>query len=144
MLDHEGCGQEHCTRKTLERRVENLLTESGWGNRAAAIIIEPELEIWVWSNSQNVDLLLGWANRNPDLRSWLMQEGFSVSRTAKPSQPKKACEQALKLAGKARSSSLFYQLAGTVGLERCVDPAFNKLKKKLKTWFQPDNGFSQS
>ncbi|MEW5920448.1 MAG: hypothetical protein AB1796_05725 [Bacillota bacterium] len=36
---------------------------------------------------------------------------------------------------KARSSSLFYNLAKTVGLKRCQDPAFIKLKTKLREWF---------
>ena len=135
ILDYDGCGQEKNDREILERQIESRLIESGWGNRAAAIIIEPELEIWVWSHSRQVDLVLGWFGREPDMRTWLMQEGYIRTRLAKPAQPKKVFEQVLKLAGKARSSSIFYQLAGTVGLERCIDPAFNKFKTILRTWF---------
>jgi len=135
ILDYDGCGKERHPRCELEKQMESQLAESGWGNRAAAIIIEPELEIWVWSHSRQVDQVLGWSGRDPDLRTWLMQEGYIRTRLAKPAQPKKVFEQVLKLAGKARSSSIFYQLAGTVGLERCTDPAFNKLKAILRTWF---------
>ena len=144
ILDFEGCGQEQSPRDFLESQVEHLLMGSGWGNRAAAIIINPELEIWVWSNSQQVDQILGWSGRNPDLRTWLIMEGFAGARLTKPNQPKKAFEQALRIAGKARSSSIFYQLAGVVGLESCIDPAFNKLKTLLKTWFPLDKDYSMS
>lgn len=135
MLDHDGCGQEHMSRKELERQIEERLMLSGWDDRAAAVIIAPELEIWVWSNSPQVEQITGWTGRKLDLRTWLMQQGFTATRLAKPNQPKRAFEQALKLAGKARSSSLFYQLARTVGLESCINPAFVKLKATLKKWF---------
>lgn len=135
ILDYDGCGQEKSPREVLEKQIESRLMESGWGNRAAAIIIEPELETWVWSHSRQVDQVLGWSDRDPDLRTWLTQQGYIRTRLAKPAQPKKVFEQVLKLVGKARSSSIFYQLAGTVGLERCIDPAFNKLKTTLRNWF---------
>ncbi|MBF7083210.1 hypothetical protein IT084_09515 [Desulfallas sp. Bu1-1] len=135
MLDHEGCGQEHISRKTLEKQVEERLMRSGWDDRAAAVVIAPELEIWVWSNSPHVDQITGWAGRTPDLRSWLVQQGFTETYHTKPNRPKNAFEEALKLAGKARSSSLFYQLARSVSLESCANPAFVKLKVTLKKWF---------
>jgi len=46
VLDHEGCGQEEKTRIELEKNIETQLTASGWNDRAAAIVIEPELENW--------------------------------------------------------------------------------------------------
>ncbi|MCL6448317.1 MAG: hypothetical protein K6U04_09250 [Armatimonadetes bacterium] len=135
MLDHEGCGQEKVSRKELERQIEERLFHSGWGDRAAAVVISPELEIWVWTNSPHVDRIIGWTGREVDLRSWLIQEGFTEDRQGKPNKPKMAFEQALKLAGKARSSSLYDQLARSVSLKSCVNPAFVKLKATLKKWF---------
>ncbi|HAG08630.1 MAG TPA: hypothetical protein DCK87_03560 [Desulfotomaculum sp.] len=135
VLDRDGCGQEKCSAQDLESQIENRLKFSGWDDRATAIAIEPELEIWVWSNSPHVDRIIGWSGKNPDLRTWLMREGFIRTRRAKPDQPKEAFEQALKIAGKARSSSLFHQIARSVSLEDCVNPAFKKLKDILKNWF---------
>ena len=37
-------------------------------NWAVPVVIEPELEAWVFSASRYVDQILGWQNRNPDLR----------------------------------------------------------------------------
>ncbi|MGQ9824527.1 MAG: methylation-associated defense system protein MAD4 [Desulfotomaculales bacterium] len=135
MLDHDGCGRKHQSRKLLEKQIEENLMRSGWGDRAAAIVISPELETWVWNNSPHVDRIIGWAGKGMDLRSWLIQEGFTESRKGKPKQPKEAFEQALKLSGKARSSSLFFQLARSVSVEGCANQAFLKLKATLQKWF---------
>ncbi|HHV75651.1 MAG TPA: hypothetical protein GXX41_13655 [Thermoanaerobacterium sp.] len=138
MLDHEGCGRETLSRKELEKQIEERLSRSGWGDRAAAIVISPELEIWVWSDSPHLDRIMGWAGKETDLRSWLLQENLIEGRRGKPKEPKRAFEQALKLAGKARSSSLFYQLAKSVSLDNCVNQAFVKLKATLKKWFSTE------
>lgn len=65
LLDRDGCGQESVDRATLERQVEDHLAASGWADRAAAIVIDPELEIWVWSDSPHIATALGWASDGP-------------------------------------------------------------------------------
>ncbi len=135
VFDQEGCGREDLSRDTLERDVQDRLSKSGWGDRATAIAISPELEIWVWSDSPQVDSVLGWAGRQPDLRSWLEAEGFAKTQQNKPHSPKEAFEKALRQARKPKSSSLYRQLAETVSVGRCLDPAFLKFKATLRTWF---------
>ena len=135
LLDFEGCGQEKSTREALEDVIEKRLSQSGWGERAAAVVIDPELEMWVWSDSPQVDAVLGWQGRSPDLRSWLKDQDLLQEGQAKPERPKEAMELALRTVRKPRSSSLYAQLARQVSLERCVDPAFIKLKTTLQTWF---------
>ena len=44
-------------------------------------------------------------------------------------------EKALRMSKKSRSSSIFKQLAATVGVGACADPAFNKFRDTLRTWF---------
>lgn len=135
MLDREGCGQEDRSRESLEQRVEALLAQSGWENRACAIVIEPELDIWVWSGSPHVDTVLGWEGRQPNLRAWMMTEGFLGPDQIKPNRPKEAVEEALRLMSRARSSSRYFELAKKVSLEQCADPAFAKFKQTLRGWF---------
>jgi hypothetical protein len=135
MFDREGCGQEDAPREDLETRVEGLLSVNGWGDRSAAIVFEPELESWVWSDSPHVDTALGWGKRKPSLRRWLVENGHADQMDAKPHRPKEAVQKALRLAHKPRSSSLYSQLAATVALDRCVDPAFAKFKSTLRNWF---------
>lgn len=136
MFDLEGCGQQ-MTREEVETHVEDFLSRNGWNGRSAAIVIDPEIDIWVWNNSPHVDEVLGWKGRKPNLWKWLKQRGFMTAPNIKPAPPKEALEAALRSAGKAKSSSIFKQLAHKVGLHKCSDPAFLKLKRILRTWFSP-------
>jgi hypothetical protein len=136
LFDREGCGKETiCTREQLESEVEARLGQSGWSDRAAAVVLDPELEIWVWSDSPHVDTVLGWSGRQPDLKSWLAQSGFLEKDQVKPSRPKEAVEAALRLRKKPRSSAIYAELASRVSFDRCIDPSFAKLREVLRGWF---------
>ncbi len=136
MLDFEGSGREETDRERLELEIEKRLSQSGWGDdRAAAVVIGPELEMWVWSDSPQVDAVLGWQGKSPELRTWLKAKGLLQEEEAKPERPKEAMELALRAARKPRSSALYLQLARQVSMARCVDPAFLKLRTILQAWF---------
>lgn len=137
IFDHDGCGAEESRRETLESQVERLLFENGWRSRAAAIVIAPELDVWVWSDSPEVDSVLGWQHLEPSLRNWATTEGFLRDGEIKPRRPKETLEQALRRSRTPRSSILYRKLAERVSLERCIDPAFLKLTKTLQAWFPP-------
>ncbi len=134
VFDREGCGCEDCSRQELEAQIESALSRSGWEQRAAAVVIEPELEAWVWSESPHVDRVLGWSEDLLELRAWLQDQGF-VFRGQKADRPKEAMEAVLRRARKARSSAVFQELATRVSFERCADPAFLKLREVLSRWF---------
>jgi hypothetical protein len=136
MFDHEGCGREDKSREELEQLVEDRLSHSGWDDRGAAIILDPELENWVWTNSPHVEIVLGWQGRSPGLRDWLTAEGFfQTVPTSKPQQPKEAVEEALRVVKKPRSSSLYLQLAQSVTSTGCTDAAFLKFRQTISKWF---------
>jgi hypothetical protein len=135
LLDREGCGDEGAARTVLESQVENLLELNGWQGRCAVVVIDPELEAWVWSDSRHVDAVLGWPWQGRDLRTWLLEKQFLQSGQLKPARPKEAVEAALREARRRRSSSIYRDLAGKVGFARCVDPAFLKLVQVLQSWF---------
>jgi len=135
MFDRDGSGREERLREDLEAEVERRLSSSGWGDRAAVIVLDPELEVWVWSDSPEVDAVLGWEGRTPTLATWLQAEGYSTGRRTKPSRPKEAMERALRVVGKSRSAAIFLQLAERVSVDRCTDPAFLKFKTSLQQWF---------
>lgn len=135
MFDREGCGKDNLTRDDLENMAEKQLAVNGWEDRAAAIVFDPELEVWVWSESPHVDAVLGWQGKHPDLIAWLVKQGFKEENEAKPSRPKEAVDEALRISRKARSSALYRQLGEKVSLRGCADPAFDKFKTTLQTWF---------
>lgn len=137
LLDHEGCGREAAERSVLESQLEERLSEAGWRERAAAVVISPELENWVWSDSPHVDRALGWDSSTTPLSNWLREKGLLEAGAAKPAKPKEAVELTLRTARKPRSSAMYLELAKSVGTDRCTDPAFLKLRRCLREWFPP-------
>ena len=135
VFDREGCGQDEDPGERIESELEQALAGTGWGDRAAVIVPDPELEIWVWSNSPHVETELGWSGRQPGLREWLREKGFLEAEQAKPARPKEALEAALREVGKSRSSALFAALSKRISLRKCEDRAFVKLKTTLGDWF---------
>lgn len=116
--------------------MESRLSQSGWGERASVVVPDPELETRVWSDSPQVSEVLGWAGKQPDLVTWLISKRLLAPDEIKPDRPKEAMDLALREVRKSKSSALFQQLAQSVSLERCGDPAFLKLKNILRRWFQ--------
>lgn len=135
LFDREGCGQEMKSREDLELDVEKELSVNGWADRATVIVIDPELESWVWNDSTHVDDVLGWRGKNPTLREWLGNKGFLNAGEIKPSRPKEAMEGALRFVRKPHSSAIYLQIAQRVSIERCTDGSFIKLKQVLQQWF---------
>ena len=134
VFDREGSGSIEPA-LTIEERVRGLLHANGWESRSDVVVIDPELDVWVWSDSPKVDEALRWAGRKPPLRAWLGSRGLWPTGQPKPANPKSAVLMALRDVGIPPSSSIYLRLATTVSVERCVDPAFGRLRDRLRAWF---------
>ncbi len=132
MLDKEweGCNKNV---KQLEEYIQLNLDDSGWKDRSQVIVIDPELEIWVWSDSPHVASCIGWDDA--ELRNWLKSNNHILPNSYKPLNPKNVFENALRIKGKQRSSAIFSKLAEEVSFERCTDKSFCKFKTTLQSWF---------
>ena len=135
IYDFEGSGQEHETIETLEGDGDRRLRQVGWVDRAKTIIINPELDIWIWVNSPHVSEELGWDKDYPSLKRWLLAQGYEFNEDMKPFRPKEAMEAVLRLNRIPRSSALYRRIAQKVGFTKCIDRSFVKLKTILKNWF---------
>jgi len=135
LFDHEGCGREQSAPESLADEVQARLERIGWADRAQAVVLAPELEVWAWTGSPHVPRCLGWAGREPPLRDWLANSGYWHPDEAKPRQPKAAFEAALREVRKPRSSAIYSDLARSVGLKGHVEPAFFRLTQTLQRWF---------
>lgn len=133
-FDREGSGRTD-NREVLESEVEQRLASFGWQDRSAVIVFEPELEVWVWSRSPNVDEILGWTNQPISLRAWLIEQNYIPEDQSKPKRPKEAMEAVLRKVKKPRSASIYLQLAQRVSLRSHTEPAFVKLQATLQKWF---------
>lgn len=136
MFDWHGSGQESRPSEEIEGELELALQQSGWPQgAAAAIVIEPELEAWVWADSPHVPTALGWGGNPSELRGFLESKGLWPQGAAKPPDPKEAFICALKETGQPRMARLFSRLAEITGLAGCQDRAFRKFRRTLQGWF---------
>jgi hypothetical protein len=118
----------------LEEDVRGRFAIVGLADWAEVVVVAPEIEAWVWSDSPHVQRALGWEADQP-LRQWLEEKGAWAIGQPKPADPKNALQQALQHVHQPLSSSMFGHIGRTVSVERCTDPAFTRLKNVLTTWF---------
>ena len=136
IFDKDGCGREDDSRERIQMGVEQDLVSNGWtGDRAKAVVIEPELEAWVWTGSPHVARVLGWPHGYDDLRRWLVARRLWMEGDAKPTDPKAAMKAVLRETNKARSAALFGELAKRTTWSSCKCPAFTELRSVLRRWF---------
>jgi hypothetical protein len=136
ICDRHGSGQEHLSSTAMEDEMQTRLDRSAWRGRSAAIVIDPELEIWAFSRSPHVASALGWDSIEK-MHRWLHEEGYLFDANGKPDRPKEAMEQARRFNHIPRSSSIFVEIARKVSIQACRDRAFKKLRSTLQTWFPP-------
>lgn len=135
ICDKHGSGQEVRSREEIEGRIEGNLATNGWANRAAAIVIDPEVENWIWGDWGVTSRVLNWQG-GPGLRQWLVEKSLLTPADPKPRDPKHALESALRFVDKRWSSAFHKQIAAEARFESCIDPAFLKLRSILGGWFQ--------
>ena len=135
ILDHEWAGVPAHSGPELEDLLEGQLAQVGIDGWARAVVIEPELEAWVFSGSTHVVGALGWTDRSPGLRGALASQGLWPDDCRKPPDPKAAMEWALKQVRVPRSSSIYGELASKVSTTNCTDRAFVRFRQTLQEWF---------
>jgi hypothetical protein len=135
VFDQEGCGAGLSPAHQLEAALRSQLNDGDWNGRAEVVVITPELEAWVWGQSPHIEIVLGWADRTPTLRDWLVEKGWCLAGAAKPERPKEAMAAALRHVRKPWSSSLHSQLAAKASWKSCEDDSFLRFQSVLRNWF---------
>ncbi len=136
IFDREGCGQEGASPAELRDLVQERLDRSGWHDRSGVVVLDPELEVWVWAARPRVARILG--TTGPELRRWLTD--VPTNPLGKPERPKEALRELLRVNRVQVSSALFGELAAVIDFDRCQDPGFLDLVTMLRRWFPPDGG----
>jgi len=136
LLDYEGCGENSFSASELENEIEQSLAANGWNSRCGVVVIDPELEQWVWVASNGIPPILGYNDLTYELLLTNIQSaGFNLDDNRKPSRPKEALEWLLLQAKQPRSSSIYLEMASRISFQRCTDRAFLKLRSLLQEWF---------
>ena len=133
LLDWEGCGSRHAEPVHEEESLNQEL-KSTWGDRARAIVIEPELDVWIWGSDQALVPVLEW-RQEISIREYVQSRGFELEENQKPRRPKEAFESLLALQKLSTSASLYQEIASRISLAKCSDPSFIRLKEILWRWF---------
>ncbi len=137
VFDRDGCGSQ-ASAPQIEDEVKSKLERNGWPDRAEVVVIDPELEAWVWSASPVVGHCLQWEGTPLSLRDWLAQRGFWEEGSAKPSDPKGAVEAVCAITGRKRRAEMYAELAEAVSTRGCQDRAFGRFRDVLRRWFPPE------
>lgn len=138
ILDYAWDGVPAATGVDLEGALESRLAQAGMEKWAKAVVIDPELEAWVFARSPHVSRILGAGGSTADLRRDLEVQGLWASGEPKPQDPKAAMEWVLRQTRQPRSSSIYRRLATEVGTASCTDRAFVRFSDLLRKWFPPE------
>jgi hypothetical protein len=134
LLDRDWDGVPNLPSRQIEAEVESRIAvmKQGW---ARCIVIEPELEAWLFTRSPRLDEAVGWRGRAPSLSEALANANLWSASEPKPSDPKATMKWALSQVGKQTSSSIYGQIALHLGVGKCVDPSFLRFRSTLQEWF---------
>ena len=133
VLDFEGSGTDLANAVALEEYLDGRL-HNRWNDASKAIVIEPELDVWIWGSDNAVEASIEWP-AGKRIRDWLREHGFAFDANEKPARPKAALEAALRVPDLPRSSVLYHHIASRISLTRCQDAAFVRLRNQLLAWF---------
>ena len=134
MLDWEGSGSKAKSAIALEQDLDSRLALT-WDDRAKAIVIEPELDVWIWGSDNALVKILEWTE-DQGIREWLTGRGYAFDNSQKPMRPKEALNELMIWLNQPRSSVLYERITGKISLAHCVDPAFGRLRSTLQSWFR--------
>lgn len=138
VLDAEWEGSPGAQR--IRQHLTQQLQSTGWPEAAFRIIvIEPELESWIWQQSDHVAKALGFDSINTLMKNSDIQHAWP-NGSAKPDQPKLTLETLLRKQRIPRSSAIYRRITSQVSVKNCQDNAFQELLAALRSWFPPKGG----
>ncbi|MEU0519107.1 hypothetical protein [Streptosporangium sp. NPDC006007] len=131
MLDADWDGSPGA--KAIHHHIGRCL-DGAW-EHYAVVVIDPELEAWVWQDNPNVAEALKCST---DFRKNLADSGHWPHDHLKPPDPKSALDHLRRRHRADGSNAAFRRLAEKISVRHCQDPAFNHLCEHLRAWF-PEN-----
>lgn len=120
--------------RIADKIIRNMISVGWRKNRIQVIVVDPEIENWIWQDNINVARALNFKPESK-MRKWLEDNNLWPKENVKPPDPKKAVEEILKNNGLPRSSSIYQEIASKVSFRRCQDESFRVFVKTLKNWF---------
>lgn len=133
VLDQQFGGERAAD--VVRRDILANLTTSGWSRENVdVVVIDPEIEVWLWKDNPNVWTSLGcdgsWLDKLQDEGKWL--EG-----RPKPQDPKGAIQEIIRKNQMGSYSAVYSMIASKVSVKHCTDESFVHFRSCLQQWFPP-------
>ena len=135
LLDRDGSGKEKEASDVIESTIASKLDRNGWMGRSACMVIEPEIENWLWVASDAVAKILGWSEMSA-LRAYLESNGFWPNDISKPPKPKEAIQFAMRKSGTRFTPAIHQSIAAKASFKSCSSPSFQKFKDTIVHWYR--------
>ena len=143
--------------------IEKLARNKGkWEReRFEVILIQPELEAWIWQRNIHVAEAFDFSGPDADLWEQLALQSLALDKRTKkhyfvpadtasgqppawatterkPNNPKGVVEALSAYCRSGPPSVIFNEISSKVSVARCEDEAFRKLRDTLRRWFPPE------
>jgi hypothetical protein len=126
-------------RIVITEHLSTQIAATGWtADQFAVIVIDPELENWIWQQNDHVARGLGFGNSHELMADTDLQAAWPQGQ-AKPISPKEILETLLQKRRIPRSSAIYKQITSQVSVRHCQDSAFQLLIEFMRTWFPQEN-----
>ena len=119
----------------IREKVSVNMLESGWErDQFHVVVINAELEVWIWQKNPHVATALGFDSVDALMADTLLVNAW-IRGQAKPNDPKETLEAILKKKRIPRSSSIYKRITSKVSVSQCQDSAFLAMVETLRSWF---------
>jgi len=137
MLDKNFGGQMPAA--VVREEIRNNLLRNGWSTECVeVVVIDPELEVWLWQRSNPHIARAFRYNGAVSLEEFLEAEGFWPSTARKPAKPKEAVHLLLRRYRAGVPMVVYTRVVENISVSGCQDPAFSRLVGALRRWFPID------
>lgn len=135
--------EPHPGAEVLHADISANMQSAGWHmDSFQVVVIQPELEAWLWAPNLNVAQAFGHADFD-QMKAVLAAEDWWNEGEPKPSDLKAARDRAARLGGKRTGGPIFKGVFNGLSkraCDRCVEPGFIAMRTALQTWFPQQGG----
>jgi hypothetical protein len=120
----------------VRREILSNLSSNGWqAGSAEVVVIDPELEVWLWQRGNPHIARAFRYDGSVPLEEFLGVEGVWPSAALKPARPKEAARILLRRFRAGVPMVVYARIIESVSVSGCQDPAFRLLASALRRWF---------
>jgi hypothetical protein len=114
----------------------NNLLRNGWSAECVeVVVIDPELEVWLWQRGNPHIARAFRYNESVSLEAFLEAAGFWSAAASKAARPKETARLLIRQYNAGVPMVVYTRIIENISVRGCQDPAFNLLASALRRWF---------